>query len=177
MGVLAPSISYGMISSTLFSQLSLVCAGFFVVLHPYIEWVRFVTPMYYTFGGMVKAAYIDSDNYVCVGGNSAIGANRCFVELAGSLNSLKKRGINVATTFDDTSNVVWPNILALVAFLLTLQLMIFLSVMFRVYTRPDTAAKDQVSQCYRLPTESVQSSDVVEIIPVSTEESIRVSTV
>ena len=51
LGVYSRSVPQGMIASTTFSQTSLVAAGFYTKLPPALDWIRYISPFYWTFRG------------------------------------------------------------------------------------------------------------------------------
>jgi len=51
LGVYSRRVPQGMIASTIFSQTSLVAAGFYTKLPPALDWVRYISPFYWTFRG------------------------------------------------------------------------------------------------------------------------------
>jgi len=61
LGVLFPSIPYNMIISILISQTSLVAAGFYTTLPIYLSGIRYISPVFWTFSGIVKMSYTWSD--------------------------------------------------------------------------------------------------------------------
>lgn len=129
LGTICPSVPLGMITCTVVSQMSLICAGFYTTLPWYLEVVRFMSPVYHTFSGMLKVSYKWSDTFDCLIGDSDVGkTNQCFLERSGSIEDLKMRGINVATFGDVKSETVLPEIVFLVSFYVLAQLVIYLLV-------------------------------------------------
>lgn len=131
LGVLVPSIPHGMITSTIVSQTSLVAAGFYTTLPSYLSWIRYMSPVFWTFSGIVKTAYHWSDTYGCRWGSTLAGVNRCFLENSPVIDNMKERGINVATYGDEQSDKIWLQVLVLLLLFLSMQTFIFLYVTLR----------------------------------------------
>jgi hypothetical protein len=96
-GTVFTSVPLGMIASTIISQTSLVAAGFYTTLPPIIEYIRYVSPVFWTFKGILKASYHRSDTYKCFKGQSDVGVNQCFLEFNPGIDTLKTRGIDVSS--------------------------------------------------------------------------------
>ncbi len=94
LGTCVGSVAWGMIAADLFSQTTILCAGFYTTLPPFLSAFRYVSPVFYAFAGMVKISYRWSDTFDCRGGDSELGSNQCFLEFNGSIEDLKYRGIN-----------------------------------------------------------------------------------
>jgi FtsP/CotA-like multicopper oxidase with cupredoxin domain len=105
-GTVAPIIPVGMIASTLYSQTSLVCAGFYKTLPSWLAWFRYISYVFYTFSGLVRGAYMWQDSYTCRAGDSRVGQNWCLLETAGTIEDMKIRGISVANSSDPETNNV-----------------------------------------------------------------------
>eukprot|EP00586_Coscinodiscus_wailesii_P014596 CAMPEP_0172493336 /NCGR_PEP_ID=MMETSP1066-20121228/24733_1 /TAXON_ID=671091 /ORGANISM="Coscinodiscus wailesii, Strain CCMP2513" /LENGTH=1154 /DNA_ID=CAMNT_0013263443 /DNA_START=206 /DNA_END=3670 /DNA_ORIENTATION=- len=125
MGVMMPSIPLGMITCTIFAQTSLICAGFYTTLPNFLHIVRFLSPVYHTFSGMLKSSYKWSDTFECLIGDSDVGVNKCFLERSGSIEDLKSRGINVATFGDADSQSIFWEIIFLFFYYVVAQFLIF----------------------------------------------------
>jgi FtsP/CotA-like multicopper oxidase with cupredoxin domain len=115
-GATAPVVAVGMIASTLYSQTSLVCAGFYRTLPAWLSWMRYMSFVYYTFSGLVKGAYHWTDSYSCRSGDGRVGQEWCLLETAGVIEDLKIRGISVANSSDPNTNDVSFEIGMLVMF-------------------------------------------------------------
>ncbi|VEU38467.1 unnamed protein product [Pseudo-nitzschia multistriata] len=135
LGVLFPSIPQGMIASTLFSQTSLVAAGFYTTLPVYLSWIRYSSPVFWTFSGIVKAAYTWSDTYKCIKGSNLAGNNRCFIETSPVIDDMKERGINAAVYGDAQSDNIWLQVCMLILLLFLLQTTIYITVNVRCSRR------------------------------------------
>eukprot|EP00551_Chaetoceros_affinis_P006674 CAMPEP_0203670452 /NCGR_PEP_ID=MMETSP0090-20130426/6523_1 /ASSEMBLY_ACC=CAM_ASM_001088 /TAXON_ID=426623 /ORGANISM="Chaetoceros affinis, Strain CCMP159" /LENGTH=723 /DNA_ID=CAMNT_0050535313 /DNA_START=9 /DNA_END=2180 /DNA_ORIENTATION=+ len=103
-GTLMPTVSLGMIAATLFAQTTVICAGFFTQLPQYVRWFRYISPIFYTFRGIVKTAYNWNDTFKCNKGQSMFGPNECLLEESVAIDDYKQRGINVATYGDPSSS-------------------------------------------------------------------------
>jgi hypothetical protein len=125
MGVMMPSIPLGMITCTLFAQTSLICAGFYTTLPHFLHVVRFLSPVYHTFSGLLKSSYKWNDTFECLIGDSDVGANKCFLERSGSIEDLKSRGINVATFGDADSRSIFWEMVFLIFYYVAAQFLIF----------------------------------------------------
>ena len=106
-GTLMPTVNLGMIGATLFAQSTVICAGFFTQLPFFLGWIRFISPIFYAFKGIVKSAYNWDDTFQCPKGDAASGATQCFMELNTAIDDYKQRGINVATLGDPTSSNIY----------------------------------------------------------------------
>jgi FtsP/CotA-like multicopper oxidase with cupredoxin domain len=121
-GTLMPTVPLGMIGATLFAQTTVICAGFFTELPAAVEWIRYISPIFWTFKGIVKTAYKHTDTYSCIKGQSAVGFNECFLEQNGAIDDYKNRGINVATFGDPSSERVYVELLMLIILFSALQI-------------------------------------------------------
>ena len=101
-----PTVSLAMIGATLLAQTTVICAGFFTKLPVAVGWIRYISPIFYTFKGIVKLTYRWDDSYRCAKGQSAVGPNDCFLEESAAIDDYKQRGINVATFGDPSSSRV-----------------------------------------------------------------------
>lgn len=111
--------------STLVSQTSLLAAGFYTTLPPVVNILRYVSPVTYTYAGMLKSVFRSSDTYKCLkGGQVEAGANQCYIEQSVGIDILKRRGINVATSNDPSSESSWREALVLIALYLALNIAI-----------------------------------------------------
>jgi hypothetical protein len=130
LGALSKSVPLGMIASTIVSQTTLVAAGFFTKLPPALDWIRYVSPFYWAFRGILKSSVNWSDTFECVKGSSDVapstsgGANGCFMEFHMAIDQYKHRGINVATLTDANSSHIYVEVLGMVGLFLALQLML-----------------------------------------------------
>jgi hypothetical protein len=115
----------GMIVSTIISQTSLVAAGFYTPLPPFLVWIRYISPVFYTFSGILKASYHWSDTYQCLKGQSDVGVNQCFLESNPGIANMQARGINVATFGDPDSDQIAVQVISLVLLYATMQLVIY----------------------------------------------------
>ena len=106
-------------------QTSVITAGFFTLLPSAVGWIRYISPIFYTFSGIVKTAYKASDTYKCVKGESAVGSNKCFLEQNIAIDNYKTRGINVAAFGDPTSDSIVVEVMMLLVLFFSMQLIIF----------------------------------------------------
>jgi hypothetical protein len=114
LGAITSNVSIGMIVSTLVSQTSLLAAGFYTTLPPVINLLRYISPVTYTYTGILKTAFRTTDTFKCMrGGQSDIGANQCYIEQSMGIDILKRRGINVATFNDPSTSSVLSEVLVL----------------------------------------------------------------
>lgn len=104
----------------------MICAGFFTLLPPAVGWIRYISPIFWTFSGIIKTAYKYYDTYECVKGNSAVGYNQCFLEQNGGIDNYKTRGINVAAFGDDTSESIHVQIIMLIVLYSSMQLIVYI---------------------------------------------------
>ena len=125
LGILFDSIPLGMSMSTIVSQTTLVAAGFYTHLPLGVSWIRYVSPVFWTYRGIVKTALRWTDTYACVKGQSDIGSNQCYLEFSPGIDALKKRGINLATFNDSKSDEVYLEATMLCLLFLGLQIMMF----------------------------------------------------
>lgn len=105
-GASSPVVAVGMIASTLYSQTSLVCAGFYRTLPVWLSWFRYLSYVFYTFSGLVRGAYHWTDSFSCRSGDGRVGQEWCLLETAGVIEDLKIRGISVANSSDPNTNNV-----------------------------------------------------------------------
>ena len=131
LGILFPTIPKGMISSTLFSQTSLVAAGFYTTLPVFLRWIRYVSPVYWTFSGIVKSAYTWTDTYKCTKGNTLAGLNSCFIESSPIIDTMKQRGIHGATYGDAQSDKIGLEVTMEILLIVVLQAAAYLTVRCR----------------------------------------------
>ena len=124
-GTLMPTVPMAMIGATLFGQTTVITAGFFTLLPKAVGWIRYISPIFYTFSGIVKTAYKISDTYKCVKGNSAVGFNHCFLEQHPAIDHYKTRGINVAAFGDPTSESVHTEVIMLLVLFSAMQLIMY----------------------------------------------------
>ena len=106
LGTLMPTVNLGMIGGTLFAQTTVICAGF-TELPSFVGWIRYISPIFYAFKGIVKTAYSWDDTFSCPKGFSLVGVNECFLEMSPAIDAYKQRGINVATFGDPSSSRVY----------------------------------------------------------------------
>lgn len=130
-GTLMPTVPLGMIGATLFAQTTVICAGFFTELPIAVEWIRFISPIFWTFKGIVKTAYKHTDTYRCIKGQSAVGFNECYLEQSGAIDDYKTRGINVATFGDLSSERVHLEMLMLILIFSGLQI---IKILYHTYS-------------------------------------------
>ncbi len=128
LGTLMPTVNLGMIGATLFAQTTVICAGFFTKLPPFVGWIRYVSPIFYAFKGIVKTAYSWDDTYRCPKGISAVGANECYLEMSPAIDDYKERGINVATFGDPSSSHVYLEGITMLCLFTACQVLMFLFV-------------------------------------------------
>lgn len=129
LGVALKKAPWGMIMGTLISQATILCAGFYTTPPRLIEFLRYASPIYHAFKGILKVSFRWEDSYDCMGGDVNLGVNQCFLEFSASIDDLKLRGINVATYNDELSRTVWPEALSLVAIYTIYQTMIYISLL------------------------------------------------
>ena len=162
LGVLFPSIPQGMIASTLLSQTSLVAAGFYTTLPVYLSWIRYISPVFWTFSGIVKSAYTWSDTYKCIKGSNLAGNNRCFIEYSPVIDDMKERGINAAVYGDDQSDRIWLQVCMLIVLLLLLQTTIYITVRLRCSRkRRAKEAEEQEEGCGNSKDSSASSNSTL----------------
>jgi len=130
LGVYSKRVPLGMIGSTILSQTSLVAAGFFTKLPPALDWIRFISPFYWCFRGILKSCFKWNDTLECFKGSSEVGADQCYLEYHAAIDQYKERGINVATYNDPSSNTVYLEYICLVLLLLFMNFLIFLKAWF-----------------------------------------------
>ena len=127
LGVSFDFIPMGMSVSTLISQTSLVAAGFYTHLPTPISWIRYASPVFWTYRGVLKSALRWSDTYSCIKGQSDIGSNECYLEFNVVVDAMKRRGIIIAS-FNDQENGILLELLMLCILFMSLQFFIFLCV-------------------------------------------------
>jgi len=120
-------VPLGMSMSTIISQTTLVAAGFYTQLPLSLSWIRYISPVFWTYRGILKTALRWTDTYSCVKGQSDVGSNECYLEFSPGIDALKRRGINVAT-FNDQNDGVYLEGFMLCLLFLASQFFIFLSV-------------------------------------------------
>jgi len=130
LGVYSKRVPQGMIASTIVSQISLVAAGFFTKLPPALDWIRYISPFYWSFRGILKSCFKWNDTLECFKGSAEVGATQCYLEYHAAIDQYKERGINVATYNDPTSNTVYLEYICLVLLLLCMNILIFLKAWF-----------------------------------------------
>lgn len=130
-GTLMPTVPLGMIGATLFAQTTVICAGFFTELPVAVEWIRYISPIFWTFKGIVKTAYKHTDTYNCIKGQSVVGFNECFLEQYGAIDDYKNRGINVAIFGDPSSERVYVELFMLILIFSGLQI---IKILYHTYS-------------------------------------------
>lgn len=95
--------------------------------------MRYLSPVYWSYRGIVKSAFTWSDTFKCRWGTTLSGVNQCFIEFhtSTSINNLKNRNIPVATFGDDQSNRIWLESMVLILLYLTMLLFIIGLAIFR----------------------------------------------
>lgn len=88
------------ICSTLYAQLSLVCAGFYRTIPHWLQWFHLFSYVFYTYSGILKGVYRYSDSYECRAGDSRVGQQWCLIETSGLIEDMQIRGINAADSTD-----------------------------------------------------------------------------
>ena len=155
-GTCMPNIPLAMIGATLYAQTTVICAGFFTELPTAICWIRYISPIFYAFKGIVKLAYQWDDTYQCAKGISVVGPNDCFLEQSAMIDDLKQRGINVATFGDPTSSQVILETSIMVTIFLVLQALITLylwcSSMLRVKEDKSTSTDETTQHTVNIVT-------------------------
>lgn len=130
LGIYSKQVSTGMIASTIFSQTSLVAAGFYTKLPPALDWIRYISPFYWSFRGILKSTFQWHDTVECFKGSSEVGANQCFLEFHPVIDQYKERGINVATYNDSSSDSISLEFAALILLLFILNFLIYAKAWF-----------------------------------------------
>lgn len=144
LGTLMPTVNLGMIGATLFAQTTVICAGFFTQLPPSVGWIRYISPIFYAFKGIVKTAYSWDDTYRCPKGHdSSVGANECFLEMNPVIDDYKQRGINVATFGDPSSSRVYVEAMIMLLLFSACQVSIFFFLKF-VLLKKDTSSEKSI---------------------------------
>jgi len=138
LGILFPSVPLGMNASTIVSQTSLVAAGFYTTLPPVLNLIRYISPVFWTFSGILKSMYKTSDTYQCVRGQSDVGVNECNIEYNLGIDLMKRRGITVATFNDPETNSIGLEAFMLVVLYIAMNLMIMLYLLHTVRKQKDT---------------------------------------
>ena len=128
LGLVFEDIPLGMCMSTIISQTTLVAAGFYTHLPASVSWIRIISPVFWTYRGIIKTALRWTDTYSCVKGQSDVGSNQCYLEYNPGIDALKRRGINVATFNDERSDEVYVEAIMLCLLFLGLQFITFLIV-------------------------------------------------
>eukprot|EP00537_Pseudo-nitzschia_pungens_P012277 CAMPEP_0172386058 /NCGR_PEP_ID=MMETSP1061-20121228/3655_1 /TAXON_ID=37318 /ORGANISM="Pseudo-nitzschia pungens, Strain cf. pungens" /LENGTH=1062 /DNA_ID=CAMNT_0013115305 /DNA_START=282 /DNA_END=3470 /DNA_ORIENTATION=- len=128
LGVSFDFVPLGMSMSTIISQTTLVAAGFYTQLPLSLSWIRYLSPVFWTYRGILKTALRWSDTYTCVRGQTDVGTNECYLEFNPGIDALKRRGLNVASFNNKQHNGVAVELLALFVLFLALQLYTFFSV-------------------------------------------------
>lgn len=133
LGVVVDKVPKGMIISTIMAQSSLIAAGFYTAVPEILRYLRYLSPVFWAYRGIVKAAFRWSDTFKCRWGSTLAGVNSCFIEFHTSIDNLKNRGIPVATFGDDHSTHIWPECLVLILFYVAMQTFLLCINMFRQY--------------------------------------------
>ena len=107
-----------------------------------MNWIRYVSPVFWTYRGIVKTALRWTDTYSCFKGQSDVGSNECYLEFNPGIDALKRRGINVATFNDSQSDDVLLEFIVLCFLFIALQLFIFLSVSMKRRLRKEVTTLD-----------------------------------
>mmetsp|Transcript_11912 Transcript_11912/g.15047 ORF Transcript_11912/g.15047 Transcript_11912/m.15047 type:complete len:190 (+) Transcript_11912:1642-2211(+) len=158
LGVFFDFVPLGMCMSTIVSQTTLVAAGFYTQLPFGVSWIRYISPVFWTYRGIVKTALRWSDTYSCVRGQSDVGTNQCYLEFSPGIDALKRRGINVATFNDSQSDEVYLEVIMLCLLFLALQVIIFLtSALTKGRRRSSTHSKIETGSGH---TEAVSQFDL-----------------
>jgi len=143
-GTIMPSIHLAMIVSTLYAQMTVICAGFFTRIPRSIEPVRNISPIYHAFKGIVKLAYKWDDTYECIKGQSSAGPTQCFLEQSAVIDDYKERGINVATFGDRTSGQIYMEYVSLVALFIVFNMVVILYHLIKI---KKTSSKQDDEKC------------------------------
>jgi len=125
-GTIIKSVPVGMIASTILSQISMICAGFYTTLPEGIAFLRFLSPVYYTFVGIIKTTFKWTDTFTCINGDSQVGPSQCFIEYSPVFDRFKQRGLNVATYNDPSAQKIFLEVICLVLFYSVAQILIYL---------------------------------------------------
>lgn len=134
-GILFEAPPLGMCLSTIISQTSMVAAGFYTELPVAIGWMRYLSPVFWSYRGMLKTMFKWSDTFTCVKGDSAVGINQCYLEFHPIIDNLKIRDINVATFNDEESGNVFVEGVLLCLLFVAFQTMIYLLTRFKINMR------------------------------------------
>lgn len=132
LGVLLPNVPLGMNISTVISQTTLVAAGFYTTLPPGISLIRYVSPVYWCFSGILKTAYNTDDTFKCLKGQSDVGANDCYIEYNFGIDLMKQRGINVATSNDPHSTSIAREVMMLLLLYFMMNIIVLPVLLYRV---------------------------------------------
>ncbi len=160
LGVLLPSVPLGMNVSTIVSQTSLVAAGFYTTLPPVINLIRYISPVFWTFSGILKSVYRTSDTYQCIKGQSDVGANECYIEYNLGIDLMKRRGISVANYNDPETNSIALEIFMLVVLYIVMNLMIMVYLLRTVRKQKD--ADDEGDRCESVDFERAEVAPTAE---------------
>jgi len=160
LGVYCKRVPLGMIASTIFSQTSLVAAGFYTQLPPALDWIRYISPFYWSYRGILKSALKWNDTVECFKGTSEVGANQCYLEYHVAIDQYKERGLNVAM-YNDPSSTVYLEFICLISLLIFMNSLIFLKawLVSRSFGRPSNRAAPVTERRLRrrITTESISS--------------------
>lgn len=134
-GTIVPVTQVGMITSTLYSQMSLVCAGFYTTLPIWLNWFRYISYVYYTYSGIVRGVYQSTDSYQCNTGDLRVGQDWCLIETAGVIEDMKIRGINTADSSDPNSSNVSLSFGMLITFYMMNVILLFAALLYRTWKK------------------------------------------
>ena len=154
-GASAPYVAIGMIASTLYSQTSLVCAGFYRTLPEWLAWMRYFSYVFYTFSGLVRGAYRWSDSYSCRSGDGRVGQEWCLLENSAIIESLKVRGISVANSSDPYTNDVSFEVGMLITFYVVNVLCLACVFSWRIRSRCKQINVGRYGETIEMATQSV----------------------
>ena len=143
LGTVMPTVNLGMIAATLFAQTTVICAGFFTQLPPFVGWIRYISPIFYAFTGIIKTAHSWDDTYTCPKGHSAAGVNQCFLEMSHAIDVFKIRGINVATFGDPYSSQVHVEATIMICIIGICQTMMFIIYKYVLLSRATFSANNE----------------------------------
>ena len=142
LGAITSNVSIGMIVSTLVSQTSLLAAGFYTTLPPVINLLRYISPVTYTYTGILKSTFRSTDTYKCrSGGQSDVGVNQCYIEQSVGIDILKRRGLNVATFNDPYTESIWMEAMILFGLYVLLNCAVLGILLFKIYRRKEGDAR------------------------------------
>lgn len=142
LGLVFESIPLSMSLSTIVSQSTLVAAGFYNRLPLAVSWIRYISPVFWTYRGILKTMFHWTDTYSCVKGQSDVGSNQCYLEFNPGIDALKTRGINVASFNTSQSDGVFIEVGMLCLLFLALQIMIFLTIVMSMKKTKSTSETD-----------------------------------